>query len=106
MTGLAAATDNVWIRFNGADLSSLGDLDLTSKDLTGTWQQNNAIVHYGPQTLRLTFAPRTGALTGTYRDTANGINFAFGGVLIQDQNLLTGSYLTQGQSGLFVIQPR
>jgi hypothetical protein len=106
MTGLAATTDNVWLRFDGADLSSLLDLTLNTKNLTGTWQQNNAILHYGPQTVRLTFAPRTGALTGTYLDTANGINFAFGGVLIQDQNLLTGSYLTRGQSGLFVIQPR
>jgi hypothetical protein len=106
MTGLDPTTDNVWLRFSQTDLSSLPDLELNSKDLTGTWQADNRIIHYGPQSVSLSLDTRTGLLTGSYRDTANGINFSFGGVLIQSQNLLTGSFLTQGQSGLFVIEKR
>ena len=88
------------------DLSTLPSLSLPKKDLTGTWQTTNAILHYGPQTVKLTFTSSSGLLSGSYKDTANGINFSFGGVLIQNQKLLVGSYLTGGASGRFVIQKR
>ncbi|MBU6300548.1 MAG: choice-of-anchor D domain-containing protein [Verrucomicrobia bacterium] len=106
MTGLDPTLDNVWLRFSKTDLSTLASLELTGKDLAGTWQADNKIIHYGPQSVTMTFNASTGLLTGTYKDTANGINFSFGGALIQSQNLLTGSFLTQNKSGLFVIEKR
>jgi len=106
MSGLDDANDNVWIRFAGPDMSTQVPPTITTKDFPGTWRPNNTIIHYGPQTISVTYKSGSGLLTGSYVDAANGINLKFGGVLIQDQVLLSGSYLSQGKSGMFIIQPR
>jgi hypothetical protein len=104
--GLASRDFNVWLRFAGPDLSSKPDLTLLSLDRAATWNQLNRILYYGPERVVLSFNPRTGLLTGSYKDASAGVSVGFGGVLLQTQSLLTGSYRASGFSGLFSVQPR
>ncbi|RFC43685.1 MAG: hypothetical protein DVB23_002583, partial [Verrucomicrobia bacterium] len=90
----------------GPDLSSKPDLTLLSLDRAATWNQLNRILYYGPERVVLSFNPRTGLLTGSYKDASAGVSVGFGGVLLQTQSLLTGSYRASGFSGLFSVQPR
>jgi len=106
MTDLANDFYNAWARFDGPDLSTLPGAEVNSLDRVVTWTSANKVIYYGPETFTLTFTPSSGLLIGSYADSVSGINVKFGGVLIQDQNLLSGSYLSQGKSGIFSIEPR
>ena len=107
MAGLDDDWWNLWLRFAGPALS---DLVPTPLDRVATWQATNRIVYFGPEAVKIAFDPKTGRLTGSYADKANGVNVKFGGVLVQSQSLVGGSYLapspTGPQSGLFSAQPR
>jgi hypothetical protein len=103
MNGLDALVDNIWLRFAGPALSASVAEDF---DRVATWTEANRLLYPGPEKITLTFNPKTGLLTGTCVDAPNGINTSFGGVLLQDQNLVSGSYLHRTQSGLFIIQER
>ena len=103
VAGLDALVDNVWLRFAGPALSASVDEDF---DRVATWTEANKLVYPGPEKITLTFNAKTGLLTGSCVDTLNGINVRFGGVLLQDQDLVSGSYLLKTQSGLFIIQER
>jgi len=103
---LAGAAFNVWLRWSGPDLSTLPALNEVELDRAATWSTTNTVIYGGPETAKLTFNSRTGLLTGTYLDSAKGIKIAYGGVLLQVQNLVSGSYRAQGKSGLFSVEPR
>ncbi|MCX6856222.1 MAG: hypothetical protein NTV80_15100 [Verrucomicrobia bacterium] len=45
-------------------------------------------------------------LTGTCVDVARGMNFTFGGALLQKQGLVTGRYLAGARTGLMMMQAR
>jgi hypothetical protein len=105
LVGLANEDFNVRARFAGPDLSTLPAV-ISSADRAATWSSANKLIYYGPETLTLIFVPSTGLLTGSYIDAPRGIRISFGGALLQDQDLLTGHYLSAGRSGFFSIEGR
>lgn len=106
MSGLSNERYNTWLRFTGPDMSTLTALTLTSLDRAVTWDTANVVRYYGPESIPLTFTTSTGLLTGTCTETANGLSFSFGGVLLQKQSIVTGRYTASGQSGLFTVAAR
>lgn len=106
MIGLSNTFYNTWLRFSGPDMSTQLALTITSLDRAVTWNTSNKILYYGPDKATLTFTTTTGLITGTYSDTAKGISFSYGGVLLHKQGLVTGRYAASAQSGLFTIAPR
>ncbi len=104
--GLAADDFNVWLRFLGPDLSMDPTITMNSLDRAATWSLANRVIYYGPERVKLRFNPRNGLLTGTFADAPYGVSTSFGGVLLQNQDRVTGSYRAQGLSGLFFVQPR
>ena len=106
MDGLASSEHNVWLRWSGPDLSTLAATTVTSLDRVGTWSTANTITFFGPERVKLRFNVRTGLLTGSYADPGNGISIGFGGALLQSQDLLSGTFLAQGKSGIFSMDPR
>jgi hypothetical protein len=103
MDGLDDAFYNVWLRFAGPNLGAGNSLDRA-----GTWTTANRILFYGPERFALGFHARSGLLTGSYTDAVTGVNLRFGGVLLQSQNLISGSYrqAVPLQSGLFAVEAR
>ncbi|MCB1079845.1 MAG: hypothetical protein KDM64_18650, partial [Verrucomicrobiae bacterium] len=101
---------NLWLRFAGPDLSVLPGLDLVEVDRVASWTAGNRIVYFGPETVKVSFDAKTGMLGGNYVDKAKGVNVTFGGVLLQEQGLVTGRYATPAwfgkASGLFSAEPR
>jgi hypothetical protein len=87
-------------------MSTLPALTLNAVDRAATWSTANTIIYYGPDKATTTFSPTTGIATGSYVDTANGVNITYGGALLQKQALLTGRYTASGQTGLFSISKR
>lgn len=106
MPGLANDFHNLWLRLAGPDLSSLPLVTIEEIDRAATWTTVNKILHYGPQKVAVTFNAKTGHVSGSYIDAAQGVNVKFSGVLLQDQGLVTGSYLSLNRSGLFLAEPR
>jgi glucose/arabinose dehydrogenase len=104
--GLADREFNVWLRFSGPDLSGKPEVTILARDLAATWDRRNQIRYYGPEQLPLSLNPRTGLVTGRFTDPASGISASFGGVVLQTQDGVAGSYRAQGWSGWFRIQPR
>ena len=97
---------NAWLRLAGPDLAPTTPFDILSLDRAVTWNSANRVLYYGPDSAKIRFSSRTGLATGSYRDRQTGANVKFGGALIQEQALLTGSYLSGEQSGIFTIAPR
>ena len=106
MSGLADNWWNLWLRFAGPDLSTLDTVVVTELDRAATWNTANRIVYYGPDRFVVNFNRRNGLLTGRYLDIPNGIRIPFGGILLQEQDLVTGSYFTREHSGLFGVEAR
>lgn len=79
---------------------------MKSLDRAATWDFANRLIYYGPERVKLSFNPRNGLLTGSFADAPSGVSASFGGVLLQNQDRVTGSYRAQGLSGLFFVQPR
>ncbi len=100
------AFHNAWMRLEGPDLSPSTPTDMVSLDRAVTWNSANRILYYGPDKALIQFNRNTGLATGRYQDRDKGVNVPFGGALLQEQALLTGSYLSGGQSGNFSIAPR
>jgi len=101
--GLTNESFNVWLRFGGPNLGNLSTLDRPA-----TWTSANQLIYFGPERVTLSLNPRNGLVTGTYVDTTTGVNLRYGGVLLQTQDLVTGSYRgpAPGSSGLFSVEPR
>jgi hypothetical protein len=97
---------NAWLRLAGPDLAPTTAFDIVSLDRALTWNTANKVIYYGPDSAKIRFNARTGLATGSYRDKLTGANVKFGGALMQEQALLTGSYLSAEQSGIFTIVPR
>jgi hypothetical protein len=103
---LANTNDNTWFRLTGPDLSPLTTATLTSVDRVVTWTTADKLLYYGPDKATLTFTRTTGLLTGTYADAAIKVSVKIGGILLQKQNRISGSYIASGQSGLMIMTPR
>jgi hypothetical protein len=99
MGDLANDWFNLWLRFAGPDLSTLPAVNLPELDRAATWTVANKIVYFGPETVKASFNVKNGLFTGSYLDRANGVSVKFGGVLLQDQNLVSGSYTVPGPAG-------
>jgi hypothetical protein len=97
---------NAWLRLSGPDLAPLTAAEITNLDRTVTWNAANRIFYFGPDQASIRFNPATGLATGSYVDRSTGASVRFGGALMQEQALLTGSYLSGGQSGIVTISPR
>ncbi len=103
---LANTNDNTWFRLTGPDLSPLTITTLTSVDRVMTWTTADKLLYFGPDKATLTFTRTTGLLTGTYTDAAIKVSAKIGGILLQKQNRISGSYISSGQSGLMIMTPR
>ena len=106
LSSLATGNYNAWLRLHGSDLSSLPALTLDHVDHAITWTSANQLLYYGPEKVRLVFAPTTGLLSGTLSDPTRGVNVSLGGVLLQKQGLVVGRYGVATQSGWLHILPR
>ena len=104
--GLADDFFNAWLRLDGPDFSGDAGLDLTEIDRAITWQANNRLIYYGPERVLLQFNARNGLLMGRYIDRANSVNASLGGVLLQEQDLVSGSAIAGGVSGWLGIESR
>jgi len=99
MGGLDDDWWNLWLRFSGPDLSPLPDVTLNGLDRVATWTAANRIVYFGPESVRIGFDSRNGFVSGSYADPLTGMSFRFIGVLLQSQDLVTGSYRVPGPAG-------
>ncbi len=106
LTGLDDAYHNAWLRLAGPDFSGDLALGITEIDRAITWSAANRLTHYGPERIILNFNPRNGMLTGRLLHPASGINASLGGVLLQEQGLLTGAAIVGGRSGPLTVEPR
>ena len=110
MAGLTDDWWNLWLRFDGPDLSPLPEIDLPELDRAITWTSANTFVYFGPEKVKIRLIARTGQMAGSYLDKASGVNVKFGGVILQKQSLVTGSYLAPipggSASGLFSAESR
>ncbi len=106
MAGLADDFFNAWLRLSGPDFSGDTGLGLVEIDRAFTWAGNNRLLYYGPERVILRFNARNGFLSGRYIDRPNGVNASLGGVLLQEQDLVSGTALTGGVSGLLSIEGR
>ncbi|MCB1229279.1 MAG: hypothetical protein KDN19_03380 [Verrucomicrobiae bacterium] len=104
--GLTDDFHNAWLRLSGPDFSGDAGLGLTEIDRAITWATNHRLTYYGPERVILRFNFRNGLLTGRYLDRPNGVNASLGGVLLQEQDLVSGSAITGAVSGLLGIEPR
>lgn len=103
--GLADGWYNVTAHLAGPNISTASGVQITSLARIATWTAANQIVYFGPDKLALSFNAGTGLITGSYQDMSRGVNQPLGGVLIQKQGLVTGSYVSQGQSGRVGMKP-
>ena len=103
-SGLANDWFNVWCRWKGPSLSAFQVLP--ELDRVATWNAANQVLHFGPDQLAVKVNPGSGLVTGTYRQANAGVNQSFGGVLLQKQGLVTGSYVNERGSGRFWMQAR
>ena len=103
---LRLVAGKVELRLEGPDCSTSTILDITSYDRAVTWTSANKINYYGPEKITVTFTATTGLVSGTILDTVNGINQHIGGALLQKQGLVSGSYVSQGKSGRFLMHQR
>ncbi len=104
MSGLAEGFGNVWLRFTGPPLEAGSSDPVFAR--RATWTSANKLSYPGPETISTTFNARTGLLTGRCVDAFTGINVRFGGVLLQEQNLVSGSYLNGAFPGHFGLQAK
>jgi glucose/arabinose dehydrogenase len=106
LAGLADAFHNIWLRFSGANVSALEGQDVLALDRVATWTGSNAVLYFGPERVTLSFNPRNGLLGGTFSDARTGVNVAFGGAVLQSQNLVTGASQGPAESGRFSVEAR
>gem|GEM_PF-5970547 len=97
---------NAWWRVEGPRLPSFPAHQITSLDRVVTWTTANSLFFYGPDQLTLKFNPTNGLVTGTYLDSPRGVRFSFGGILLQSQQLVTGSWLSPAAAGRFSMEAR
>lgn len=103
---LANSYYNAWWRVEGPRLPSLPAHQITSLDRAVTWTTANSLLYYGPDRLTMKVNAATGIVTGSYLDTPRGVKFTFGGVLLQSQQLVTGSWLSPAAVGRFGMEAR
>lgn len=70
-----------------------------------SWLKTNAVVHYGPETLKATANAKTGLLSGSYKDPATQLTVSFQGVAFQKQNLAAGLFGFGARWGALRILP-
>lgn len=104
--GLQNSFHNTWLRLAGPDVSILPSLTLTSIDRAMTWTSANTILYFGPDKITLTFTATTGLITGTCVDATRGVNFTFGGALLQKQALVSGHFAAGARTGEMLMQVR
>lgn len=97
---------NAWWRVEGPRLPSFPAHQITSLDRVVTWTTANSLLFYGPDQLTLKFNPTNGLVTGTCLDSPRGVRFSFGGILLQSQQLVTGSWLSPAAAGRFSMEAR
>ncbi len=102
--GLADDWHNIWSRWAGPNLSTTAVLP--ELDRVATWTTANKVLYFGPDKLAVKVNAKTGLVTGSYKNPAQGVNQSFGGVLLQKQGLVTGSYVNANGSGRFWMQGR
>ena len=99
-------------------LSSLGDVPDNATlmiamgnvapipELVFTWTATNKIAYTptGTEKMKLRFAPKTGAFTGSYVDRTNGQNIKMAGVVLQAQQIASGYFVGNGQTGYVQIE--
>ena len=64
-----------------------------------SWQPNNKLVHYGPQTFSGMVSNTTGQMSGSFTDKVDGVTLKFTGMVFQKQGLAAGGFLQGDQSG-------
>lgn len=104
--GLAQGWYNAWARLSGAELVGKTGDALTGLDRVITWNTNNQLLYFGPDVFSLKVHSPTGLVTGSWKDKTRGVQQNVGGVLLQKQSLVTGSYITKSQGGRFWMEPR
>ncbi|MCB1236920.1 MAG: putative Ig domain-containing protein [Verrucomicrobiae bacterium] len=95
---LADDYHNAWLRIVG---NGFPDIDRAL-----TWDAKNRVLYYGPEKVKIGFNSKTGLVSGSYFDKASGTSLKFGGAYLDDQDLVTGFYLFNGESDLSSIEPR
>ncbi len=70
-----------------------------------SWLGNNTLRHYGPEKLSGKAARGTGLVSGSYRDPATKLSFAFQGITFQKQGLAAGQFVAGGATGALRILP-
>ncbi len=100
--GMADGFHNAWLRFSGITPSIQPAFDRVV-----TWTTGNRVLFYGPGRVTIRFNARNGMVSGSYLDRSSMIMVKnFGGVLLQEQALVSGHFLRDGQSGLLTIESR
>ncbi len=102
--GLSDGWYNVWCRWAGPSLSAT--VALPALDRVAAWTTANQVLYFGPDKLAVKVNAGTGLVTGSYKHVPLGVNQSFGGVLLQKQGLVTGSYVNVRGSGRFWMQGR
>jgi formylglycine-generating enzyme required for sulfatase activity len=102
--GLVPDWFNIWIHLAPAALQP--GQGFTHLSRIATWDQRDRLHYFGLDSLTLTFARRTGIVTGTYRDPSLRLRQSMHGILLPAQGRVLGHYLTDGLTGRFSIANR
>ena len=83
----------------------LANLDAGEIERALGWLGNDALRHFGPETISGKAVRTTGLVSGSYRHPSNGLRFSFTGVAFQKQNLAAGHFVAGGASGSMRLLP-
>ncbi|MEN3943572.1 SUMF1/EgtB/PvdO family nonheme iron enzyme [Prosthecobacter sp. SYSU 5D2] len=84
----------------GLTVGELGELERVI-----SWLPTNALRHYGPETLAGKANPKSGQITGNFRDPETGTRIAFTGIALQKQGIVGGHFMLGDRSGALRILP-
>lgn len=100
LTSLPEGFFNTRLSFAG------GNIAATPFDRLLTWDARNAIVHYGPESFKGGFSPKSGLVSFVYRDPAQGLVLSAAGVVFQKQSQARGLFFGNNRVGNFVFEAR
>lgn len=102
LTALANTEPNASLSLSGPGLpaSNLGEIERPLG-----WLSNDALRHFGPETISGKAVRTTGLVTGKYQHPSNGLRFSFTGVAFQKQNLVAGHFVAGGAAGAMRLVP-